>query len=224
MALGGRVNGHNEVVKTSKKVCLTSKQKLILEYAYGRDNPNFDRPPMRSTYEIAGLVGVSHAYVSVILNGSYKINDLKDMYHVQKEREQCGDEESLAQQEKEMRSKDSRKQKKFMLSDKQEQILELAYGKDDPDFSKPPKMSQFMIAKEVGVTESYVSALLRNNYKFSSDALKQMYLDKKNGRIKEKQKKSKLKKILTEQQELILELAYGKNNCKRDGPLLMSRG
>ena len=59
-------------------------------------------------------------------------------------------------------------------------------------------MSQYSIAKEVGVTESYVSALLRNNYKVSSGNLQKMYIEKKKGREREDDLRIKLKKNLTE--------------------------
>ena len=120
---------------------LTKKQKLILEYAYGRENPNFERPPIRGTYEIAGLVGVSHAYVSVILNGSYKINDLKEMYEAT-----VGNDDQPEEKKLDGRGSKVKNPKKFTLSDKQEKILELAYGTVNPDFEKPALMSQFLIA------------------------------------------------------------------------------
>ena len=64
---------------------------------------------------------------------------------------------------------------KTQLSLRQMHVLELAYGKDNPDFEKPPLMEQHSIASIVGVTEAYVSSLLRNNYKIKKDRLLQLY-------------------------------------------------
>ena len=50
---------------------ITEKQRLILEYAYGNDCPDFDQPPRMSAREIAKLTGAGLAYVKNILRDKY---------------------------------------------------------------------------------------------------------------------------------------------------------
>lgn len=50
------------------------------------------------------------------------------------------------------------------ITEKQKQILELAYGSERPDFSRPPQMTAKEIAKITGAGLAYVKNILRDKY------------------------------------------------------------